>query len=216
MRQVGDRGVEGQVAFQEQSGCLPFLCDHGKSVIHGVMGIAEIDQPPFVVNPACRSCPYAEHGLEQFSPSCADQSVQAEDFSFPYIKSNILQIRLKFRGKMFNIKNHIARFIVHRRETVVQGPADHRGDQLIHVGFFGFLCQDHLSVPHHGNFIADLKDLIHFMGDIDQRDPLRLQVAHHLEQFGDFLHRQGGCGFVEYDQPGVVGDRFGNLHHLAC
>ena len=106
--------------------------------------------------------------------------------------------------------------IVHRRKAVVQGPAHHGGDQLIHVGFLRFPGQNHFAVPKHGNLIANLKNLIHFMRDIDQRYSLLLKVSHHLKQFGNLFHCQRGCRLVEHNQLCVVRYCLGNFHHLPC
>ena len=167
MRQVGDCRVEGQVTFQEEACSLPFLGNHGKTVIHSVPGAVEVDQFPLEIDPARRPRPDAEHRFQQFRPAGADKPVQAENFAFPYVEGDILQVRLKFGGKVLNRKHHIAGLVVNRRKAVVQRTADHGGNQLVHVGFFGFFGQHHFAVPQNGNLIADLKNLVHFMGDID-------------------------------------------------
>ncbi len=56
------------------------------------------------------------------------------------------------------------------REAALQGAAHHGGDQLVHVGVLGGLCHDQIAVPQHGDLIADLKDLVHLVGDVDQSE----------------------------------------------
>ena len=52
------------------------------------------------------------------------------------------------------------------------------------------------------------------MGDVDQRNALFFQHAHHFKQFVHFLHSQRGGGFVQNNDLGVVGDCLGDLAHL--
>ena len=117
-------------------------------------------------------------------------------------------------GEVLDGQNRVARRVVHRREAAFQGAAHHGGDQLVHVGVLGVLCHDQIAVPQNGDLIADFKDLIHLVGDVDQGDTLRLQHPHHFKQLIDLLNRQGGGGLVQNDDLGVVGDCLGNLTHL--
>ena len=105
--------------------------------------------------------------------------------------------------------------VVHRREAAFQRAADHGGDQLVHVGVLGILGHDQVAVTQHRDLVADLKDLIHLMRDIDQRDALRFQHPHHFEELVDLLHGQGGGGLVQNDDLRVVGDGFRDLAHLT-
>ena len=91
---------------------------------------------------------------------------------------------------MLNGKDHILGLIVHRREPVFQGTSNHGSDQFVHVGVFRSFGHNQITIPEYGNIVADLKNLIHFMRDIDQGDPLFLQHPHHLEKFVYFLHGQ--------------------------
>ena len=130
-------------------------------------------------------------GIEEYNYSSETFAVKPEDLALLHVEGDILQVRLKLGAQVLDGQHRAARFIVDRREAVVQRPADHGGDQLVHVRLFGFPGQDHLAVPHHGDLVADLKDLVHLMRDIYQGYALLLQVAHHLKQLFDFLHCQG-------------------------
>ena len=60
-------------------------------------------------------------------------------------------------------QNHIAGDVVHSGETVCQRAADHVSNQLVHIRFFRLGCDHHFTVTQDGDFITDLKDLIHLM-----------------------------------------------------
>ena len=117
-------------------------------------------------------------------------------------------------GKVLDGKHRLAGGVVHRREAAFERAADHGGDQLVHIGLAGGLGHDQVAVPQDRNFVADLKDLVHLVGYVDQRDALGLEHAHHLKQFVDLLHGQRGGGLVQHDDLGVVADRLGDLTHL--
>lgn len=54
------------------------------------------------------------------------------------------------------------------------------------------------------------------MGDIDDADAALLQVGDDLEQMVGFLLGQGRGRLVHDQNVGFVGDRLGDLHHLAA
>ena len=70
-------------------------------------------------------------------------------------------------------------------------------------------------VAQHRDVVADLEDLVHLVGDVDQRDALLLEHAHHRKELLDLLGHERGGGLVQYDDLGVVGDGLCDLAHLA-
>ena len=212
--QAGNGGVEGQVAFQEQAVGLAFLGDQGKAVLDGLVGIVEVHQPVPEIDAARRAGAHAEDGLQQLGTAGAHQAVQAEDLALAHIKGDVLQVGRVLGGQVLDGQDGVAGGVVHRREPAFQRTADHGGDQLVHVGLFGGLGHDQVAVAQHRDLVADLEDLVHLVGNVDQRNALRLEHPHHFKQFVNFLYGQRGSGLVQNDHLGVVADRLGNLAHL--
>src|SRR5699024_7451406 len=105
--QVCNGGVEGKIPFQEKSVGLTLLCDHGKSMIHCFLGTAEIHQLIVKVYPACCPCPDTEDGLQKLSTSGSHQTIKSENFTFPHIKGNILEMRFELCRQMLDRKDHV-------------------------------------------------------------------------------------------------------------
>ena len=130
-----------------------------------------------------------------------------------------LKIHVPFpTEKAFGMKN--VRFIESEGEcqvapdTALQRTAHHGGDQLVHVGVLGALGHDQIAVPQDRDLITDLKNLIHLMGDIDERDTLRFQHPHHFKELVYFLYSQRGSRLVQNNDLRIIRNRFGNFTHL--
>ena len=178
------------------------------------MGIVEVHQPVPEIDAARRAGAHAEDGLQQLGTAGAHQAVQAEDLALAHIKGDVLQVGRVLGGQVLDGQDGVAGGVVHRREPAFQRTADHGGDQLVHVGLFGGLGHDQVAVAQHRDLVADLEDLVHLVGNVDQRNALRLEHPHHFKQFVNFLHGQRGSGLVQNDHLGVVADRLGDLAHL--
>ena len=105
--------------------------------------------------------------------------------------------------------------VIHRRETLGEGTADHGRDELVHVRLPDGFCHDHLSVSQYGDLIADFEDFIHLVGDVDKGDSLFLQAVDDFEQLLHFRFGQRGGGFVQDDDFRMVGDRPCDFRHLS-
>ena len=171
---ICDGGVEGKIAFQEEAVCLPLLCDHGKAVVYGFFRAVKVCEPPVKVNTARCSGADTEYGFQKFGSSGTYQAVQAEDLALTHIEGDILKMRCKLGRQVLYRQDHILGTIIHRREAVFQGTSNHGGDQLVHIGFLGTFCHNQLAVPEYGYLVTDFKDLIHLVGDVDQRNTLVL------------------------------------------
>src|SRR5699024_9708922 len=145
---------EGKIPFQEKSVGLTLLCDHGKSMIHCFLGTAEIHQLIVKVYPACCPCPDTEDGLQKLSTSGSHQTIKSENFTFPHIKGNILEMRFELCRQMLDRKDHVLRLIVHRGEPVLQGTANHGSDQFVHIGVFCSLGHNQITVTEYGNIVT--------------------------------------------------------------
>ena len=215
MTQIRNGRVEGQIPFEEEAGGFPLLGDHREAVRHGVFRTLKVHQTSFIVNAARRTGSDAEHGLQQLGPAGADQTVETENFALAYVKGNIFEVGSKLCGKMLYGQHDIPRGVVHGGKTVCQRTAHHVSDQLVHIRFFGLGGDHHFTVSQDRNLVADFKDLIHLMRDVDQGNALRLEIAHHFKEFLHLSDGEGRGGLIQYDQLRVIGNRLGDLHHLT-
>ena len=103
------------------------------------------------------------------------------------IKGNIPNRRLTQRGQVAHFKNHFPRIVGFIRESLVQGTADHHGDDLVHIQPFQRLRRNPLSVAQHGNFITQLENFFHFVGDVDNTATAFFQLANNGEQMVDLF-----------------------------
>ena len=53
------------------------------------------------------------------------------------------------------------------------------------------------------------------MWNVDQSNSLRLQLTHHLKEFFNLRCSQGWCRFIQYNDFGMIGNRFCDLAHLS-
>ena len=184
-------------------------------MVHCVAGAREVHQAVAEVDTAGGAGAHAEDGLQKLGSAGADQAIQTEDLALADVKGDILQVRLVLGGKVLDRQDRLAGLVVDRREAVLERTADHCGDQLVHVGVLGALGHDEVAVTKHRDVVADLEDLVHLVRDVDERDALALEHAHHREELLDLLGHERRGGLVEHDDLGVVGDCLGDLAHLA-
>ena len=77
-----------------------------------------------------------------------------------------------------------------------------------------FMRRDVLAVAQHGDAVAIVEDLRHAVGDVDDRDALRRQLAHDLEQDLRLALGQRGGRLVEDQHAAVQRQRLGDLDQL--
>ena len=70
------------------------------------------------------------------------------------------------------------------------------------------------AIAEHRDPIRQLKNLRQAVGNIDDADTARPQLGNRAEQARCFGPGERRRGFIHDDQPGVDGERPGNLHQL--
>ena len=100
-------------------------------------------------------------------------------------------------------------------ELVAHFPADHPADNQLLGQLRRRPAAHQLAVAHDGDLMGNLKDFIHLMGNIDNGDALRRQLADNPEQNVHFCFAQGRSGLVHNDDLCAVADGAGNLDQLA-
>ena len=69
--------------------------------------------------------------------------------------------------------------------------AHHHADDFITLHVFRHFGGDIFAITKHRNFIGNLKQLTHLMGDVNNTLALGLQRADDLEEVGHFLFGEG-------------------------
>ena len=100
--------------------------------------------------------------------------------------------------------------------TAIKGHVapDHQADQLFDVGLRHRAGAGEAAVLENGEAVAELENLVQAVGDIDNAHATVFKLAHHAVQAFHLAVAQRGGGFVHNDEPGVEGQRPGDLHHL--
>ena len=73
---------------------------------------------------------------------------------------------------------------------------------------------DIAAVAQDGDAVADLKELRHTMGDIDDAHAIGPQLLDGFEEDLDLLIGDRGRRLIQDQDLGIVGDRLGDLDHL--
>ena len=107
-----------------------------------------------------------KQGFHNVGTLCPHQTGNPQDFAFVQVEGDIADGRLTQRGEIAHFKNHFTRLVLFVREALVEGAANHHGDDLVHIQTFQRLRGNPLAVAQDGNLIAQLEDLFHFVGDI--------------------------------------------------
>ncbi len=93
-------------------------------------------------------------------------------------------------------------------------PVIRRMTSAVGVSRAGQVARDRAAVLEDGDAVADLADLLQPVGDVDDRDSVRGELADHPEQVVDLLRVQHRRRLVHDDQPRVPGQRPGHADDL--
>ena len=91
---------------------------------------------------------------------------------------------------------------------------EHHRDQLQRRKLRNPGRADQPAVAQHGYSVGDRVDLLDEMGDEDDRDPSRLEIAENLEEQRRLGRIEARRRFVEHEQASVVLERSGDRHEL--
>lgn len=180
--EVRDRGVEREVALEEEAVGLALLGDEGEAVIHGIAGVAEVHEVVTEIHTAGSAGANAEDGLKQLGAAGAHQAVQTEDLAAAHVEGDVLQVRVELRGQVLNLQNGLAGTLsTGGKRLSSERPTMAEMSSFMFVSLVDFVIT-RLPVAQHRDLIADLEDLIHLVRDVDEGDALLAKLAHHLEE----------------------------------
>ena len=93
---------------------------------------------------------------------------------------------------------------------------DHHFDDLV-VGLrSGRVGRDVGAVPEHRAFVGELGDLVHAVGDVEERQPFLAQALENDEHLRDIGGGQRRRRLVENENARIARQRLGDLHHLPA
>ena len=81
-------------------------------------------------------------------------------------------------------------------------------------GFGSFHCAHIFALAQNGHAVRDVKDLMEFMGDNDNRLAVRLHVAHDGKEFFGLLRGQDGCRLIEDENIRAAVEHLDNFKRL--
>jgi hypothetical protein len=99
-------------------------------------------------------------------------------------------------------------------KLALQLATDHHLDHLVARDPIDGAFADVGAVTEHGHAIGDGEDLVEPVADVDDADPVSSQLGDDREQALDLMRREGGRRLVHCEDPGVEGERPGDLDEL--
>ena len=131
------------------------------------------------------------------------------------LEVHVVAGRLVHAGDVLHVQQHLAGAVLLGREAVGHLAVDHQADDLVGGQLLGGLGGHPLAVAHDRHVVGDAQYLVHLVGDVDDADALGRQPVHDAEQVLDLVLGQRGGRLVQHQYLRVVGDRLGDLDHLA-
>ena len=156
---------------------------------------------------------HAEQGVRHRVPAAALQAGDGQDLPLVQVEADIRKplAREVFHGHGHLVVGHA--YVV--GEVVIrQLAADHLLGDAIFIDAVEAAIGHQFAIPQHIVGVADLKELGHLMGNIDEAHAILFQLAHDLKQVFDLPGGQGRGGFVHDDQLGAEQQGLGDFHHL--
>lgn len=155
-------GVHGE----DEAEALAIFRDQGKAQAQGVTWVSNGNG--FLVNEDFSGGGRieAEEGLGDLGPSGADQSGQTENFPGPKIEGDILEISRA--GEMFDAEADVSRRMIEMFWKIIsERAADHHLHKFSLIKVFYRFSPDDLTVAKNGDGVAQMKDVLKVVRDVD-------------------------------------------------
>lgn len=155
----------------------------------------------------------------EFGAARAHQSGDAEDLAGAHLQGGAVDA-LALRvgdvpaGHVARFQHDRARLALGARKARFERAADHQADDAVLVKRVGRAGSDVLAIADHRDGVADALDLVELVRDVDAGHAGALEVVDDGQQHLDFLGAERGCRLVENQQPGLFGQRLGDLEQL--
>ena len=206
------RGIGEDREIHDEALAEPVLRHVGYSPRHGVGRIREGRRLAGEPNLAgCRPVD-AEQDAGHLGAAAPDQAAQADHLARAHGEGDVGEgaVTRKARG----LEDDRSRRRSPLRIDRAQGSADHHLHGLVAVDLSGRSRADQPSVAQHGDAARDAINLLHAVADEHHRDAVGLKARHHPEQPLDLALRKCGGRLIHDQDPGVDGQRAGDLDQL--
>ena len=159
----------------------------------------------------------AEQSQQQFALTLPVETAKADDFARVGGERDVAQpVRpaevpdLEQRRRGLRTRRGLG------RKDVTIFTSDHHFDDLV-VGLrSGRIGRDIGAVAEHRAFVGELGDLVHAMGNVEERQPLLAQALKDDEHLGDVGRGQRRSRLVENENARAARQRLGDLHDLPA
>ena len=156
----------------------------------------------------------AEQTFHQLGTLGTDQTGHAENLALADVEVDVAETLGIDGSEVLDLKDDLAGDILARRIEVGKLTTDHLGNDHVGGQLLGFPGADVLAVTHDGDFIADAKNFVHLVADVDDGNALGAQLIDDGEQRFDLGCGQRGSGLVQNQHLAVRRNGLGDLDQL--
>ena len=155
-----------------------------------------------------------EDGAEDFGAARPKQARDAEDLAGVDLEADVLEHPVP--RQTLHVQKRRARAVDSAAGGAFRlgGFAEHHLDDAVGGGLRHVDRPGKDPVAKDGAGVGDLEQLVHPVGDVEDRHPAFAQAADKGEKEVDLTRGQGRGGFVEEEDRGAEGHRLGDLDHL--
>src|SRR5580704_13820535 len=97
---------------------------------------------------------------------------------------------------------------------MIDSSSHHKANHLVYRNFTAVASDNHLTIAEDGNAVGQFENLLKMMRDIDNPDPVFLQLPNLEKQSLRVSNRQSCSWLIEYQHLASPGEPGGNLHQL--
>jgi hypothetical protein len=167
--------------------------------------------------PSSPSSQHAEQGEQKLALPLPVEPAESDHLARARVERNVPQAPGPIEALHVE-KRRLAAFAGRRlrRKDGAELAPDHQFDDL-RVGFRSrWIGRDIGAIAEDRAVVGKLRDLVHAVGDVEERQSLLAQALQHDEHFGDICRRQRRSRLVENENARIAGERLGDLDHLPA
>ena len=154
----------------------------------------------------------AEDGAHGLGPARAHEAGEAQHLALVGLEAHVLYRAAGL--EMADLQHLLAPLHRVTGELVGNLAAHHVGDDLLHGEVGEFALGDVVAVPHDGDAVHDVVQLLETVADVHDGAALTAQLLDDAEHLLDLRVGEGGGGLIHHQHLGVDEEGLGNLHHL--
>ena len=179
-----------------------------------VLGSVQRHRPSPDEHPSAVRAVRAGQDAGQLGAARAHQPGHADDLAPPQREADVAQHARPRQA--LRAQDLLSRRRPPPGEVVAQLPARHQLHQLRHRDLADAAGGHVAPVAQHGHAMADARDLLHAVGDVDDGHAPSGEPLDGGEELRDLAGGQRGGRLVHDDEPGLALQRLRHLHHLLA